>query len=153
MTLYAGIGARATPEPILRSMSRIAVRLSVSGYTLRSGGARGADSAFANVVSPERKEIFGAADATKAAMAIAAKHHPAWQNCDELARKLHGRNAMIIMGAKLNKPVDFVVCWTPDGIDAGGTGLGMRIAWSLKIPVYNLFYPEHARNLHKRIIE
>lgn len=43
---YAGIGSRNTPEPVLALMQRCATRLEVLGYTLRSGGANGADSSF-----------------------------------------------------------------------------------------------------------
>ena len=44
--LYAGVGSRATPEPVLDLMRRCATRLEVLGYTLRSGGANGAETAF-----------------------------------------------------------------------------------------------------------
>ena len=43
---YAGIGSRITPTPVLDLMRRISARLSSIGYTLLSGGAAGADSAF-----------------------------------------------------------------------------------------------------------
>ena len=43
---YAGIGARATPPPILSLMTRAAFALCKRGYVLRSGHAIGADSAF-----------------------------------------------------------------------------------------------------------
>ena len=43
---YAGIGSRETPIPILNQMTRIGSFLAPKNYTLRSGGAKGADSAF-----------------------------------------------------------------------------------------------------------
>ena len=46
MTLYAGVGARKTPADVLGWMERIAAGMATQGWTLRSGGARGADSAF-----------------------------------------------------------------------------------------------------------
>ena len=46
---YAGIGARATPPPILSLMTRAAFALCKRGYVLRSGRAIGADSAFRSV--------------------------------------------------------------------------------------------------------
>lgn len=45
--IYAGIGSRETPGIILDRMITIAARLSKKGYLLRSGGAVGADKAFA----------------------------------------------------------------------------------------------------------
>lgn len=53
---YAGIGSRRTPPEVLGRMRRVAERLDARGYTLRSGGADGADSAFADGATD--KEIF-----------------------------------------------------------------------------------------------
>ena len=47
-----------------------------------------------------------------------------------------------LKGDDLKTPSDFVICWTKDGKDTGGTGQAMRIATYYWIPVYNLFYPE-----------
>ena len=44
--LYAGIGSRETPPDILLKMVKIGCHLAKMGWTLRSGGAPGADSAF-----------------------------------------------------------------------------------------------------------
>ena len=44
---YAGIGARATPAAVLADMETIAAWLARTGWILSSGGADGADSAFA----------------------------------------------------------------------------------------------------------
>ncbi len=55
---YAGIGSRDTPASILDLMTRIARRLSARepwGYTLLSGGAAGADSAFERGPGPRRR--------------------------------------------------------------------------------------------------
>lgn len=43
---YAGIGSRETPASVLDLMSRIARKLGARGWTLRTGGAEGADLAF-----------------------------------------------------------------------------------------------------------
>lgn len=45
---FAGIGSRKTPTDILKLMESIAFKLGSIGYTLRSGGAEGADKAFEN---------------------------------------------------------------------------------------------------------
>jgi len=138
MKYYAGIGSRKTPDDILKKMVDIADDLEKRGYTLRSGGAEGADQAFEfGVDKDENKEILRAADATEEGIELASLHHPAWHMCSDYARKLHGRNAMIIMGPDLMKPVEFVICWTPDE-ERGGTALGIRIAKKFEIPIYNL---------------
>lgn len=46
MKYYTGIGSRNTPYHIQQLIIKIAYKLAGMGYTLRSGAARGADSAF-----------------------------------------------------------------------------------------------------------
>jgi hypothetical protein len=138
---YAGIGSRKTPDDVLEYMTSVATKLNSAGYTLRSGGAQGADTAFA-IGAETNFEIFRPEDATKEAIKIASHIHPAWHNCKSYVRKLHGRNVMIILGWYLDSPVEFVLCWTPGGKIIGGTALGIRLAKSKGIDVYNLFNPE-----------
>ena len=45
---YAGIGSRQTPRGILDIMTRMATWLAGQGWYLHSGGAKGADTAFAD---------------------------------------------------------------------------------------------------------
>lgn len=148
MKLYAGIGARDTPVGVKNAMIMIASGLQSKGYILRSGGANGADSAF-EFGADKDKEIFlpwrGYNDNTSTlynpthdTKTIAAKFHPSWGRCSHGVRKLHGRNVHIVLGADLNTPVEFVVCWTKDGKDSGGTGMAIRVAKHYNIPVYNL---------------
>jgi len=142
---YAGIGSRNTPIEILHTMTNIATWLSNKHYTLRSGGAKGADTAFEQ--GAYYKEIFYANDATKEAMIIAQNYHPAWNSCSPYAKQLHARNAFQILGKPLYlDSVDFVICWTPDGCEThatrtretGGTGTDISIASDNDIRVYNL---------------
>ena len=137
MKFYAGIGARSTPLEVLNMMTEIAVKLDELGYTLRSGGASGADSAFAK--GTNHAEVFRAYDATSKAIEMASQFHPAWERCNDYVRKLHGRNVQILLGNNLDNPVDFVICWTPKGEVVGGTGLGIRLAKAKNIKVYNLY--------------
>lgn len=46
MKFYTGVGSRETPEPILKMMTELGKKLATDGWTLRSGGATGADAAF-----------------------------------------------------------------------------------------------------------
>lgn len=138
---YAGIGSRRTPLGVLETMTRLAGRLCNLEYILRSGGAEGADTAFEKNLPPEAKVIFRARDATPEAIALAATVHPAWYACSPAARQLHGRNCMIILGANLDEPAKFVICWQDPTVDRGGTRLGMNLAASRGIPVYNLAIP------------
>jgi len=55
MKFYSGIGSRTTPLEVQALCTRIAAQLEKAGYVLRSGGAEGADKAFAaGVLDPYR---------------------------------------------------------------------------------------------------
>lgn len=140
MKKYAGIGSRETPPNILLMMNQLSLKLESIGYLLRSGGAVGADSAFEQDIT--NKEIFIANDATPESIEMASKYHPAWNKCSPWAKKLHGRNCMILLGHHLDSPVKFILCWTNNGNDVGGTGLCIRLAIALRIPIFNLFDTE-----------
>jgi len=133
-------------------MTVLSSKLEENDYILRSGHAQGADTFFeAGVIHDEHKEIFTAKDATPQAIMTASEYHKYWDRCDEYTRKLHGRNVMIILGRKFNEPVKFVICYTPDGKFSGGTGLGMQIAETHGIPIFNLFYKSVRERLDKFI--
>lgn len=142
---YTGVGSRATPTTILQLMQQIAGALMRAGYILRSGGAEGADSAFA-LGAELNSEIFYANQATTEAMAIAAQFHPNWAACSPFVRRLHGRNAFQVLGIHLNDQSEFLICWTSDECvrhsernrATGGTGTAISIASSYGVPVHNL---------------
>ena len=151
---YAGIGARATPKPVLANMTTIAAWLARAGWRLASGGAHGADSAFAAGAPAGKRTLYlpwagynghGGPDCQipspselAAWMEIAARLHPAWHRCSPAVRKLHARNAAVALGPRLNRPVDALVAWSPGGAIVGGTGMALRIAAEHGIPVLNL---------------
>ena len=146
---YAGIGSRETPSHILDMMASIAIALETKGFVLRSGGADGADSAFARDVTNTQvfipwtgfngvtSSFIGASDR---AMGIAKNIHPAWDKCSQGAQKLHGRNVHQVLGVDIDPATysRFVICWTPRGLDVGGTATAIRLARSVGIPVFNL---------------
>ena len=152
--VYAGIGSRGTPAGVLADMTKMAGWLARTGWRLNSGGAKGADSAFAEGAPPYLRTLFlpwrgyNGLDGEDclhltgfehgACMDYAARLHPAWDRCSPGARLLHGRNVALILGPELTNPVDAVVAWSADGAVTGGTGMGIRIAESRAIPVLNL---------------
>jgi hypothetical protein len=146
--IYAGIGSRKTPSNVLLQMQAFAAMFAYNGHTLRSGHAVGADTAFEighRSVTFDKMEIFKIDDAKyplhPAWFEMAYRFHPAWKQCGEYARMAHARNCPIVMGTNLDKPVDFILCWTPNGGPTGGTGQALRIAEHYKIPVFNMFDP------------
>lgn len=159
---YAGIGSRATPPAVQSRMTKIANRLQLRGWILRSGGANGADLAFERgTTSPAAREIYlpwagfngnpSTLNApTPEAFDIAARHHPAWSSLPKAVRALMARNAHQILGRTLDTPVLMVICWTEDGCEhadtrtraTGGTGLAIALASSLDIPIINLAHAD-----------
>jgi len=148
MNYYAGIGSRETPAEVLKLMTAIAQRLSKLGYSLRSGGAEGADIAFESGAAA--KQIFlpwnsfndKYADGSSYIIPplnteLAEQFHPAASKLSQGALKLMSRNSYQVLGPTLDDPVDFVLCWTKQGTLAGGTAQAMRIAMHHNIPIFN----------------
>jgi hypothetical protein len=142
---YAGIGSRSTPPEVQGYMTALAAWLGSVGYTLRSGGAQGADTAFE--LGAATKEIYKGFDSTLESESVAAGIHPAWHAVGSYARRLHGRSVNIILGKNLDSPVDFVVCYTPNAQKVGGTRTGIVCAEQAGIPVFNLADPSQAAAL------
>lgn len=161
MKAYAGIGSRRTPETYLNVMYGQAALLAVRGYTLYSGGAEGADTAFEDGCKSAHgeKQIFlpwnGASGrpkndpdypsmdkldkaVVKEAREIAAKFHPYWDKLSHTVQLIHARNTLQVLGKDLATPVEFVLCWT-DSEEGGGTSQALRIAKDRGIPVFNLY--------------
>lgn len=160
---YAGIGSRETPINICEMMTQLAAKLEQDGYTLRSGGADGADKAFAKGCS--RKEEFPPWDGFEGlkllkpipqeAWNIAADLHPMWYKLKDSARAMMARNCQQVLGMDLNTPSKFILCWTADGcinqkertFKTGGTGQAIAHASLNGISVYNLARPDHFERL------
>lgn len=166
--IYSGIGSRETPNDILELMFNIGAVLADKGFTLRSGGALGADKAFLDgcLRNQGKKEIYLPWDGynnyrgddddffygcSNKAMQVASAVHPAWDKCSQGAKKLHARNIHIIGGVDLNTNSDFIVCWTPRGQSIGGTGQALRLANKLEIPVFNLYFENTLEELEKYV--
>lgn len=155
---YTGIGARQTPPAMLATITAIASRLATLGWTCRTGGADGADTAFevGAAIGGREAALYlpwpgfnGRRNAklarpTTRALLLAAHHHPSWRALTPGARGLHARNVHQVFGADLQIPSQFVLCWTPDGAETtttratGGTGQAIRIAIAYSVPAVNM---------------
>lgn len=147
---YAGIGSRETPADIMEIMSGFAVMAESLGWTLRSGAASGADSAFeAGVTDPKMKEIYlpwarfnnhmsKLCPPSELAFTAASLVHPVWNTLTDTAKKFHARNSHQMLGIDMDNPVKFVICWTENGKYIGGTSQATRMADMLGVPVFNL---------------
>lgn len=72
------------------------------------------------------------------AQAIAARTHPKWEACSQGARALHTRNIPQVLGEKLDRLTDFILCWTIDGKATGGTGQALRLGAEKGATIVNL---------------
>lgn len=158
---YTGVGSRETPDDILDTFTDIAKTLHDEGYILRSGGAEGADTAFeegagnkADIYLPWREfndnpsELF---NVSNEALRIAASIHPNWGACRRGAQLLHGRNVYQVLGDDLENPdpSKFLICWTKDGREIGGTRTAIVLAKQHDVPVYN-FGHQLTQNKYKK---
>ncbi len=171
---YTGIGSRSTPPDTLGLMTMIAIELARQGRVLRSGGAVGADTCFEagcyiggggfEIFYPDHYEIphpndngkkpilyvgYDAPNIVSQARNIAKAHHPRWEFLNPAVQKLMIRNVFVVLGITMREPSKFVLCWTPDGKDSGGTGHTIRVARSYDIPVYNLCIPSEEEKARK----
>lgn len=158
--IYTGVGSRDTPTEILKIIQDIAKELAKLNYTLRSGGADGADTYFERGCDlvQGKKEIFLPAknfnnnrsplyNIPDEAYIIAEQYHQYFKSMRPYVKSLMARNVQQVLGKDLNDKAHFVLCWTPDGADGieiktthktGGTGQAIRIACAYGVPVGNL---------------
>lgn len=155
---YTGVGSRQTPRSILNVMVMAARRLAAIGYTLRSGGAEGADRAFEHGAG-NAAIIYRPHHATPDCMKIAAQYHPVWGNLSDYVKRLHARNVLQVLGDDLGSPSAFLICWTRDGAishsersrQTGGTGTAISVASAYGVKVFNLARLDHLQRVNNFI--
>lgn len=142
---YTGIGSRDIPIDISELMSKIAHKLCLLGYHLRSGAADGSDTSFEHGVLTALGSDFDKYDSSISVYLpwssfgkrnrvnnpyarvldhpeteqLVKIHHP---NADKLTHSvmsLMRRNCHQVLGDDLSTPSAFIICWTPDGVEQG----------------------------------
>lgn len=164
--IYTGIGSRDVPEDVYKLLKALGKKLATQGYTLRSGGAHGCDSAFYEGCKEAggRSEIFVPWSGFNSlygeniiclddipqtliyrAEWEARQVHPVFDSLSQGARKLHTRNVFQIRGALLSRESSFVVCYAPVQGNSvkGGTRTAVELAKIYGVPVYNVFDNQH----------
>lgn len=172
MKFYTGVGSRETPDDILELMSKTAYKLASLGWTLRSGGAKGADSAFeegSNKYYLGAKEIYLPYDGFNkhwashgqgnilvenpatllTASIIASTIHPNWDAVvnasNDFGFKAHSRNVFQVIGTDFSTPSKMLIAWTKltkAGEPMGGTATAINLAKRYGVEVFNLNKPE-----------
>lgn len=158
---YTGVGSREVDANGASKIEHLAKVLSLHGYTLSTGDARGSDTFFFTShdggrvrYAPfgKKKLLQGCIQVSNElvqyslAEKIAGQTHPAWRWIPQPYKELHTRNVFQVLGTKLDLPSEFLVCWTPDGIIGeqgrskitGGTATAIAVAERFGIPVFNL---------------
>lgn len=168
MKIFTGVGSRETPQEILHIMRKVSKKLVLQGWTLRSGGADGADFAFAcgwgdakeiedsvpaaEIYIPwngynglysgvENCILVSVPDVQKAAQKLIGLVHPAFDKLSSGALALHTRNAYQVLGGSLDLRSSMLLCWSKldqHGEPTGGTRTAIKIAEQYAIPVRNL---------------
>ena len=163
--ILTGIGSRETPQNILNLMTQIGQKFARAGWTLRSGGANGADSAFEKgfkeaggkieIYLPWKKfnnNFSTNYDPPSIAFTLAEQLHPAWSVCSQGAKRLHARNCQQILGQNLDSPTNLVICWTKAGGLTGGTATAIKLAKQYGIRVINLFETNWTSDLEEELL-
>lgn len=161
MKTYTGVGSRAAPEHILKTMCALGARLARKGWVVRSGAAAGSDSAFESGCDAAKgsKEIYipwnsfngrwsdGNSVLTleqgdhDTALDIIKEIHPAFSKLSTGAKKLHARNVYQVLGIHLDNPSKFLICYAPvdaQGVPKGGTRTAWVLAQMHNVPCFNL---------------
>ncbi|MNQ24266.1 hypothetical protein D3C85_374570 [compost metagenome] len=153
-------------------MEQLAAKLSLRGYTLRSGAADGADTAFEDGCDSVHgeKEIYIAWNGfsgrlmgmngvvhlreckERLSYTMAEQVHPAWDRLSRGAQGLHARNCYQVLGRGLDSPSKFLVCWAPtdkQGVPKGGTRTAWVLAIQNNIPCVNLAVPADLERIQR----
>ena len=163
---YAGVGSRNTPPAVIELMNLIGKSFASRKFKLRTGDAAGADTAFTqgalSKLSPEEAVQLIEAyvpyskvptkpyerrpdlSVLPALRKIFLETHPKPDALQGYGRELMERNALQVLGPKLNDPIDFLVgALKPKHLqrgtwDVGGTGQAYRLANREGIPIFDV---------------
>jgi len=181
--IFTGVGSRETPKNILELIRRLSCKLVSKGWTLRSGGADGADEYFAygwgdaksKEASTAPAEIYlpwsgfnglyvgdpncivvQKAEIITKAHKILKKVHPAFDKLTRGPLSLHTRNCFQVLGADLETPSNYCIAYSKldqNGEPSGGTRTAIKIAEMNKIKVRNLYLEEDCVKIEEFLLK
>ena len=162
---YTGVGSRETPIEIQELMGKIAYTFAENGVIGRSGSAVGADMAFeiGHIMHPsgcgfesflpwdgfnhyhgDKNHIVAPTLPNyNKAIEIIKTIHPRYYSLSAKAKALHTRNVYQVLGATLDMPSKYFVCWAiPKSINSvnGGTNTAYQLARIHGLKIYNLYF-------------
>lgn len=176
--ILTGVGSRDTPKDILKVIRKVSKKLVLNGYTLRSGGADGADEYFyegwldayqENILVPcaeiylpwERFNNHSTGtnyilvrdkSTISQAEELVNQIHPVASKLSRGAKALHTRNCFQVLGKDLQTPSTLFLCYAKvdrNGEPSGGTRTAIKIAERIGLKVSNLFVQEDLNRVLK----
>lgn len=171
--IVTGVGSRRIDETTYRSLLKLARWFADKGWHLRSGAAKGADSAWEEAwEGNDQKTIYLPEPGFRGrpkddpcyrcpvydeiwfeAEDIAQSIHSGWAWMDDFSRKAHTRNVFQVLGDDLRSKADLVVACAPPkgrGVD-GGTATAYRLGKLKYIPTFNFFIEEERQQLFRHL--
>ena len=169
---FTGVGSRETPTEILALMRKYSRIMTLKGWSFRSGGADGADTAFAqgwcdayaeddsvpngeiylpwNGFNSHYKEGVNCVLVTDRKIIERAQDfikdiHPAFSKLTRGSLSLHTRNVFQVLGSDLQTPSQGLIGYAKTdkkGSPMGGTATAINLALMYEIPVRNLYKEE-----------
>jgi hypothetical protein len=166
---YGGLCNPDAPDSVMSQMKTLAERLEAKGYTLRTNGAKGGEASMEAGSSDVEAHIpwrnFNEHPSklnrtTDEAKAVIRQFAPGFDGLKPAVQTIIASKAHVILGKDLKNPIQFLICWTQDGAETmaqrnaktGYIGVGIALAASLKIPVFNLKNPDALERL-KQFLE
>lgn len=144
---YAAVGDQTCPSRYYDIITKITRYFESDGYVVRTRGSKGFDEVVDESV--ERKELFvpwrgfegrttNTYNPSQDVFDKAAEFHPRWYKLNNRVRRIMASATACVLGPDLKSRSEFVICWTPDAEQGGGTGQSIRVASYYGIPVFDL---------------
>lgn len=177
MNYYTGVGSRNTPVWCRLAMEDIATSLAGKGYSLRSGSAQGADSAFeigadnacgaGDIYIPWSGFGTGRPTMFKDYHVLTNKQFevardlyietgiiPHFNEMKQASQKLHARNYLQVVGHGVTVNPSKVCLYYAEGDwitgePEGGTRSAVMLSRHFGVPIYNLMNQEHFKKVQK----
>ncbi len=152
--VYASMASETPPTQTRDDMTTMSQWLAKGGWHLASGGEHAADQAFAKGTAPDQQTRYvpwtgyndlAGPDCTpldreqfQTCEYLADRLHPSWDQFTDDTKIRCAREAAMLLGPNLDRPVDALIAWSPKAASKTETSIAPRIAAQYGIPVLNL---------------
>lgn len=157
---YAVFGNSIKEEDIKSLINELGAQLEQQGYTMNLLGNTDTTKEFSNSTKNGKKKSYSSSQISSKSISIAREINPNYATLSDAKRSQITRSISQMFGDKLNKPVDFILLYTEDGIESSENinaatdptiASMIRIAEMKGIPVINLANEEWSAKLDTAI--